>query len=151
MSLFVSAAPTTSRRRSRPAVRRLSAAGIVLGALGLLAACVTPGYGNYSPSAGRPATTAETASISTAVHGSPLTAKAAPRTFSVTGVRISRLTPTYAFATIDPTSPQLDGAAVALRRASTTASTWTVTQVGSAQVGCSVAPAQVRAEFGLAC
>lgn len=150
MSLSVSAAPITFPRW-RPAVRRLSAACVVLGALGLLAACATPGYGNYSPSAGRPATAVEAAAVSTAVHASPLTAKAAPRSFTVTGVRISRLTPTYAFATIDPTSPQLDGAAVALRRASSTAATWTVTQVGSAQVGCSVAPAQVRAEFALSC
>jgi hypothetical protein len=116
----------------------------------VLGGCATPGYGNYSPTAGRAATPAETAAISNAVHASPLTALAKKREFRVIGVRVSRLTPTYAFATIDPTTPRLDGAAVALRRASGTATTWIVTDLGSAQVGCA-SPAQIRIEFALSC
>jgi hypothetical protein len=146
-------APATlrpSRRIYGSGSRRLLQAGVALGALAVLAACTTPGYGNYSPTAGRAATAAEAAAISTAVHSSPLTTKAGQRSFQVIGIRISRVTPTYAFATIDPASATLDGAAVALHRATTTATTWRVTEVGSAQVGCSD-PSQVRIEFALSC
>ena len=125
-------------------------AGAALGTLAVLAGCAMPGYGNYSPTAGRAATPAENTAVSNAVHASPLTALAKKREFRVIGVRVSRLTSTYAFATIDPTTPRLDGAAVALHRASRTATTWTVTDIGSAQVGCA-SPAQIRIEFALSC
>jgi hypothetical protein len=134
-----------SSRRQLLLISALSAAGAVA-----LAGCAIPGYGNYSPTAGRAATTAEAAAISTSVHSSPLTAGAGRRPFRVIAVRVSRLSPQYAFATIDPTTPQLDGAAVALRRATSSSNTWQTTQVGSAQVGCAD-PSQVKIEFALHC
>ncbi len=123
-----------------------------LAAVGLLAACVPAGYANYSPAAGRPAAPAEALAVSTAVHSSPLTAGAGTRPYRVEAIRLSTGTPGYAFATIDPTSQQLDGAAVALRATPNTGGhlSWRVFDVGSRHVGCS-APLAVRSEFALHC
>ena len=143
-----------SLRRASPRSSRggrLLLTGAVLAAgVGVLAGCAIPGYGNYSPTAGRAATTAEALAISTSVHSSPLTAGAGRRPFRVVAARVSRLSPQYAFATIDPTTTKLDGAAVALRRATSSSTTWQTTQVGSAQVGCAD-PSQVKIEFALHC
>ena len=142
-------ADSTQRRRTS----RRGVAGVVSqGAAGLLAACVPAGYANYSPSAGRPATPAEALAVSTAVRSSPLTAGAGTRAYQVTAIRLSTGTPGYAFATIDPASQQLDGAAVALRATPNTGAglTWRVMDIGSWHVGCS-APFAVRSEFALHC
>jgi len=123
-----------------------------LAAVGLLAACVPAGYANYSPAAGRPATPAEALTVAAAVHSSPLTAGAGTRPYRVEAIRLSTRIPGYAFATIDPATPQLDGAAVALRATPTTGGrlTWRVFNVGSRHAGCS-APLAVRSEFALHC
>ncbi len=89
------------------------------------------------------------------MHSSPLTAGAgagARRPYRVEAIRLSTRTPGYAFATIDPTTPQLDGAAVALRATPDPSGrlTWRVFDIGSQHVGCS-APAAVRSEFALHC
>ncbi len=150
VSAFVASrrlADSTQRRRTS----RRGVAGVVsLGAAGLLAACVPAGYANYSPAAGRPATPAEALAVSTAVRSSPLTAGA--RAYRVTAIRLSTGTPGYAFATIDPASQQLDGAAVALRATPNVGAglTWRVLDIGSWHVGCS-APFAVRSEFALHC
>jgi len=140
-----------SRQRNRT-TRRAAAGALSLTAVGLLAACVPAGYGSYSPAAGRAATPAEALAVTTAVHSSPLTAGAGTRPYRVETVRVSTRTPGYAFATIDPTSPGLDGAAVALRATPITGGhlSWQVFDVGSQRVGCS-APAPVRSEFSLHC
>jgi len=135
--------------------RTLRRAGVGVGSLaavGLLAACVPAGYANYSPAAGRPATPAEALTVAAAVHSSPLTAGAGTRPYRVEAIRLSTRTPGYAFATIDPTTPQLDGAAVALRATPTAGGrlTWRVFDIGSRHVGCS-APLAVRSEFALHC
>jgi len=107
------------RRQGR--TLRPGAAGVLsLAAAGLLAACVPAGYGNYSPAAGRAATPAEALAVATAVHTSPLTSGAGTRPYRVETIRLSTGTPGYAFATIDPATSQLDGAAVALRLTPTT-------------------------------
>ena len=150
VSAFVASrrlADSTQRRRTS----RRGVAGVVSqGAAGLLAACVPAGYANYSPAAGRPATPAEALAVSTAVRSSPLTAGA--RAYRVTAIRLSTGTPGYAFATIDPASQQLDGAAVALRATPNVGAglTWRVLDIGSWHVGCS-APFAVRSEFALHC
>jgi len=82
----------------------------------------------------------------------PLTAWAGTRPYQVEAIRLSTGTPGYAFASIDPTSQQLDGAAVALHATPTTGGhlSWRVFDVGSRHVGCS-APLAVRSEFALHC
>ncbi len=136
----------------RQTLRRGGVGVLSLTAVGLLAACVPAGYANYSPAAGRPATPAEALAVSTAVRSSPLTTGAGTRPYRVEAIRLSTRTPGYAFATIDPATQQLDGAAVALRATPTTGGgfTWRVFDIGSRHVGCS-APLAVRSEFALHC
>ncbi len=144
----MSTAPGSGKRH--PTLRRGAAGTLSLVAVGVLAACVPAGYGNYSPAAGRPAAPAEALAVTTAVHSSPLTA--GTRSYRVEAIRVSTRTPGYAFATLDPTSPAADGAAVALRTTRTTGGhlSWQVFDIGSAHVGCS-APGLVRGEFALHC
>lgn len=141
----VSRQPTSLPRRG------IAAAG-VLAAAGLLAACVPAGYGNYSPVAGRAATPAEALAVSTAVRSSPSTAAVGTRPYRVEAIRLGARSPGFAFATIDPLTQQLSGAAVELRAIShpTGPVTWQVVDIGSTHVGCS-APVAVRAEFTLHC
>ncbi len=86
------------------------------------------------------------------MHSSPLTAGSGTRPYQVEAIRLSTGTPGYAFATIDPASQQLDGAAVALHATPTTGGgfTWRVFDIGSRHVGCST-PLAVRSEFALHC
>ncbi len=86
------------------------------------------------------------------MHSSPLTAAGGIRPYRVEAIRVSTRTPGYAFATLDPTSPAADGAAVALRAARTTGGhlTWQVFDICSLQVGCT-APPLVRSDFALHC
>jgi len=142
--------PGNSQRH--PTMRRGAAGALSLAAVGVLAACVPAGYGNYFPTAGRAATPAETLAVTAAVHSSPLTAAAGTRPYRLEAIRVSTRTLGYAFATLDPTSPAADGAAVALRAIRTTGGhlSWQVFDIGSLHVGCS-APAPVRSEFALHC
>jgi len=132
--------------------RDATGAALSLAVVGVLAACAPAGYGNYSPAAGRAAKPAEALAVTAAVHSSPLAAGAGSRPYRVEAIRVSTPTPGYAFATIDPTSPALDGAAVALRATPTAGGhlSWQVLDVGSRHVGCA-APAPVRSEFALHC
>jgi len=142
--------PGNSQRH--PTMRRGAAGALSLAAVGVLAACVPAGYGNYFPTAGRAATPAETLAVTAAVHSSPLTAAAGTRPYRLEAIRVSTRTLGYAFATLDPTIPAADGAAVALRAIRTTGGhlSWQVFDIGSLHVGCS-APAPVRGEFALHC
>jgi len=90
--------------------------------------------------------------LSRRVHSSPLTAGSGTRPYQVEAIRLSTGTPGYAFATIDPASQQMDGAAVALHATPTTGGgfTWRVFDIGSRHVGCST-PLAVRSEFALHC
>jgi len=146
----MSTVPSTGQRHRT--IRRGAAGALSLAAVGMLAACVPAGYGNYSPAAGRAATPAEALAVTTAVHSSPLTTGVGTRSYRVKAIRVSIRTPGYAFATLDPTSPAADGAAVALRATPTTGGhlTWQVFDIGSLHVGCS-APTPVRSEFALHC
>lgn len=139
-------------RQPNSLLRRGFAAGGVLAAAGLLAACVPAGYGNYSPVAGRAATPAEALAVSTAVRSSPLTAAVGDRPYRVEAIRLGARAPGFAFATIDPLTQQLGGAAVELRAISHPGGpfTWHVVDIGSTHVGCS-APVAVRVEFALHC
>jgi len=150
VSAFVAPFPIVYSQQRRRTLRLGGVGVLSLAAVGLLAACVPAGYANYSPAAGRPAAPAEALAVSTAVHSSLLTAGARP--YQVEAIRLSTGTPGYAFATIDPTSQQLDGAAVALHATPTTGGhlTWRVFDVGSRHVGCS-APLAVRSQFALHC
>ncbi len=152
VSAFVAPFPIVYSQQRRRTLRRGGVGVVSLTAVGLLAACVPAGYANYSPAAGRPATPAEALAVSTAVHSSPLTAGAGTRPYRVEAIRLSTRTPGYAFATIDPASRQLDGAAVALRATPGPSGrlTWRVFDIGSRHVGCS-APLAVRSEFALHC
>jgi len=152
VSAFVAPFPIVYSQQRRRTLRLGGVGVLSLAAVGLLAACVPAGYANYSPAAGRPATPAEALAVSTAVHSSLLTAGAGTRPYQVEAIRLSTGTPGYAFATIDPTSQQLDGAAVALHATPTTGGhlTWRVFDVGSRHVGCS-APLAVRSQFALHC
>jgi len=105
--------PGNSQRH--PTMRRGAAGALSLAAVGVLAACVPAGNGNYFPTAGRAATPAEALAVTAAVHSSPLTAGAGTRPYRLEAIRVSTRTPGYAFATLDPTIPAADGAAVALR------------------------------------
>ena len=142
--------PGNSQRQQT--MRRGAAGALSLAAVGVLAACVPAGYGNYFPTAGRAATPAETLAVTAAVQNSPLTAAGGTRPYRVEAIRFSTRTPGYAFATLDPTILAADGAAVALRAARTTGGhlSWQVFDICSAHVGCS-APAPVRSEFALRC
>ena len=74
-------------------MRRGAAGALSLAAVGVLAACVPAGYGNYLPAAGRTATPAETLAVTTAVHSSPLTAGTGTRPYQVEAIRVSTRTP----------------------------------------------------------
>jgi hypothetical protein len=152
VSAFVAPFPLVYSQQRRRTLRRGGVGVLSLAAVGLLAACVPAGYANYSPAAGRPATPSEALTVATAVHSSPLTAGAGTRPYQVEAIRLSTGTPGYAFATIDPASQQLDGAAVALRATPDAGGhlTWRVFDIGSRHVGCS-APLAVRSEFALHC
>jgi len=124
-------------QQRRRTLRRAGVGGLSLAAAGLLAACVPAGYANYSPAAGRAAPPAEALTVAAAVHSSPLTAGAGTRPYRVEAIRLSSRTAGYAFATIDPSTPQLDGAAVALRA--------TPTRAGTSPGGCSTSAAGTSA------
>ncbi len=132
VSAFAVSRRTVDSKQRRRTLRRGVAGVVSLAAAGLLAACVPAGYANYSPAAGRPATPAEALAVSTAVHSSPLTAGAGTRAYRATAIRLSTGTPGYAFATIDPASQLLDGAAVALRATPNAGAglTWRVLDIG---------------------
>jgi len=86
--------PGNSQRH--PTMRRGAAGALSLAAVGVLAACVPAGYGNYFPTAGRAATAAETLAVTTAVHSSPLTAAAGTRPYRVEAIRVSAVrTPSW--------------------------------------------------------
>ena len=74
------------------------------------------------------------------------------RPYRVEAIRLGARAPGFAFATIDPLTQQLGGAAVELRAISHPGGpfTWHVVDIGSTHVGCS-APVAVRVEFALHC
>lgn len=69
--------------------------------------------------------------------------------FTVERVRVSRVNPSWAAAALVPKrSADLDPADVLVRR---TKSTWVVSDLGTAEVGCGVAPRRVLGSLGLRC
>ncbi|MBL7632747.1 hypothetical protein I7412_37465 [Frankia sp. CN6] len=95
-----------------------------------------------------PPTAADAAAITAAIRGSDLTRMVPPNDYRVAGIRISRGDPNWAWAELLPVTDTVDRAQGVLRR---TESGWLLMQLGSAEVGCSIVPPQVRADLALDC
>jgi hypothetical protein len=107
------------------------------------------GHGPPARVAGRPATGVEAAAIRQAVTVSALISLAPAGGYRVTGIRVSRAVPAWAFALIEPAGDDLDPAVVVVHRTGTTS--WTVEQIGTDAVGCGAAPREVLEEFAVDC
>ncbi|WP_052710928.1 hypothetical protein [Pseudofrankia sp. DC12] len=90
----------------------------------------------------------DAAAIAAAIRHSDLTGQVPANAYQVVGAKLSRGDPTWAWARLIPVTDTIDQAQGVLHR---TASGWQLVQLGSYEVGCSVAPAQVRADLALDC
>lgn len=90
----------------------------------------------------------DAAAITDAIRHSELTSQVPADAYQVVGAKVSRSDPTWAWAQLLPVSDTVDRAQGVLHR---TASGWSLVQLGSYEVGCSVAPSQVRADLALDC
>jgi hypothetical protein len=94
------------------------------------------------------ASPSDAAAITDAIRHSELTSQVPANAYQVVGAKVSRSDPTWAWAQLLPVSDTVDRAQGVLHR---TASGWSLVQLGSYEVGCSVAPPQVRADLTLDC
>lgn len=94
---------------------------------------------------GRPPTLPETGEITAAVEAAGLFGTLS-RGVAVVLVRVSRLSPEWAFVALRPVAGDADPAVGVVHRG---ASGWALGQVGTYQVGRGLVPAVVLAEFGL--
>jgi hypothetical protein len=136
---------STRATATRTAARLLVAGGAVA-TLALVAgpAVASPAAAGTATAPATPLTTA----ITTAVRTSPATAGVPRGAYAVTDVRTAGADATWAGAALQPTGDDLDPATVVLHRV---AGTWTVVDLGTAQVGCGTAPAPVATDLGLGC
>ena len=98
--------------------------------------------GSVAPSAD------DAAAISTAIKHSDLTSQVPSDDYQVVDAKLSRSDPAWAWAQLLPVTDTIDRAQGVLHR---TASGWQLVQLGSYEVGCSVAPTQVLADLALDC
>jgi len=139
---------STRATATRTAARLVVAGGATL-ALVAGPAVAAPAAAHGARTATTTATPRATAgAIATAVRDSPATAGVPRSAYAVTGVRTAASDAAWAGATVQPTGDDLDPATVVLHRVG---GTWTVVDLGTAQVGCDTAPAAVVTDLGLGC
>ena len=134
--------------------------GPVIGAgLGIAVLAGVGLSGSSSGNGGRPATAAEARAIVSAYRSSPLgDVNRVPRgNYRIVGIRVSKLAPAWATARQVPTPAARAtfqpayGVLVRLARTPGAAGPWVLVDVGSAEVGCGVAPRRVLADLHLSC
>lgn len=119
----------------------------VAAAVALLSALLVAAPAN----AARPATAKETAALTKAVFTSPVGGvdRVAHKKFRVTGAKVSTISNSWATATVTPRkryAASLQGSyVIAVQPAGTR--TWVVVDVGTAFVGCGIAPDSVVADL----
>ena len=99
-----------------------------------------------APAGAAPA--ADVPAVEQAVRTSPLTAGVDPGRYTVQDVRLSAADPAWAGASLAPVGADLEPADVVLR---SVAGRWEVVDLGSAEVGCGIAPEPVLSDLGLTC
>ena len=129
-----------SRPTTGATSRTVHAAAGALALLGAAALCAA------APAGAAP--TAEAPAVEQAVRTSPLTAGVDPARYTVRDVRMSAADPVWASARIAPVGADLEPADVVLR---SVAGRWEVADLGSAEVGCGIAPEPVLADLELVC
>jgi len=147
---LASSAPAAvpSTRTETPAATDTPAGGVTtlaqVGAVTTSAPTTVGGQpaGSVAPSAN------DAAAISAAIKHSDLTSQVPSDDYRVVDAKLSRSDPTWAWAQLLPVTDTIDRAQGVLHR---TASGWQLVQLGSYEVGCSVAPAQVLADLALEC
>ena len=128
---------TTRTDATRTATRTASGAA-ALATVALLAGA--------APVSAAPAVDAP--AVERAVRTSPATAGVDPAAYRVADVRLSAADATWAAASLEPTGPDLEPADVVLHLRG---GAWEVADLGSAEVGCGIAPVAVLGDFGTAC
>jgi hypothetical protein len=131
---------TTTRGHETP--RRLQRAVGTTAVLVTALVVAAPALAARAPSSN------ERAQISAAVYRSPLTSALPDSSYRVGGIRISTRGP-WARARVIPRRPTVQGAVGVLRR--TARRGWRLRQIGSADVGCGIAPVAVLRDLGLGC
>jgi hypothetical protein len=116
------------------------------GGMGVDMSAVTT-TGTRSPESVVPSA-ADAAAITAAIRHSELTSQVPQDAYQVVGAKLSRTDPAWAWAQLLPVTGTIDRAQGVLHR---TAAGWQLVQLGTYEVGCSVAPPQVRADLGLDC
>ena len=121
-----------------------------LAAIGALVAVVAVTAGT---AAARPSTTllpsGYTAyAVAVAVRDSPLTSEVPDTQYTVEEIRLASSDPAWALVEIRPVSDTVGPAVGVVRQ---TAAGWHLAQLGSYEVGCGVAPADVLVDFELTC
>jgi len=86
--------------------------------------------------------------IVAAIHSSPFLSQVSPADYTVAGVALARSDPNWGRAGIRPVTGGLDPADAVVHR---TATGWTLAELGTYEVGCDLATAQVRTELGFQC
>jgi hypothetical protein len=86
--------------------------------------------------------------IVAAIHSSPFLSQVSPADYTVVGVALARSDPSWGRAGIRPVTGGLDPADAVVHR---TATGWTLAELGTYEVGCDLATAQVRTELGFQC
>lgn len=94
----------------------------------------------------RPAATSDQTQIRQAILHSQLLGAVRPSDVAVSDVRFAGPGKTWAGALVTPKDGQTDPAQVLLRKSGTT---WQVRDLGTASVGCGIAPSSVRNTLGL--
>ena len=133
--------------RPLTAVQRTLVAAPVAG-LALAALAAAPAGADPAP-AGAPADVV--AQVGAAVTTSPATAGVPATDYAVTDVRTAAGDPGWAAAALTPTATgaaTLDPATVVLQHVD---GSWQVVELGTAQVGCDLVPAQLRVDLALTC
>ncbi|WP_432523317.1 hypothetical protein [Kineococcus sp. SYSU DK006] len=132
--------------RPLSAVRRALVAAPLAG-LALAALAAAPAGADPAPAV--PADVV--AQVAAAVTASPATAGVPATDYAVTDVRTAAGDPGWAAAALTPTATgaaTLDPATAVLQHVD---GGWQVVELGTAQVGCDLVPAQLRADLALTC
>jgi len=152
---FASGAPTTTNVTSAAATASAGVTNPDGASRAVPGARADAAAGLGTADAGREATrgpitpsAADAAAIVAAIQSSDLTGVVPPTSYRVVDIELAGSDPTWARASLLPVTDDIDRATVVLHR---TESGWTPVQLGSYEVGCTLVPAQSRADLSLDC
>jgi hypothetical protein len=140
-------AAVPSTQTETPAATDTPAGGTTLAQVAEVTTSALPAVGGQPAGSVAPSAS-DAAAISAAIKHSDLTSQVPSDDYRVVDAKLSRSDPTWAWAQLLPVTDTIDRAQGVLHR---TASGWQLIQLGSYEVGCSVAPAQVLADLALEC